>query len=57
MNTELEQVVERIRKVEAQLAKAEEDGLRIDNPGVVALRNDLVELRKKEARLSPGEFQ
>jgi hypothetical protein len=35
------------------LERAEADGLPIDNPGVFALRNELIRLYDKEARLHP----
>jgi hypothetical protein len=51
--SELEEVKTEIVAVKARLAKAEADGLPIDNPGVVALNNRLIRLYDKEARLQP----
>jgi hypothetical protein len=61
MTTELEEVVEKIRNAEAQLAKVEQMGLDIADPKVMeymtSLNNKLTKLYDEKARLSPSEFQ
>jgi hypothetical protein len=57
--SEFEEVKRKIATTEARLERAEADGLPIDNPGVFALRNELIRLYDKEARLQPptsGQF-
>jgi hypothetical protein len=46
-------VKKKIATVEARLARAEEQGLPIDNPGVIELQRTLNILYAKEARLEP----
>jgi hypothetical protein len=46
--SEIEALGTEIASLETELEKAKRDGLPIDNPGVVALTNQLTELRKKE---------
>jgi putative ribosome biogenesis GTPase RsgA len=41
---EFEEVKRKIATTEARLEKADADGLLIDNPGVTALRNELIRL-------------
>jgi hypothetical protein len=49
--SELEEVRRKIGTAEARLARAEADGLPIDNPGVVALRNELIRLYDEKSSL------
>jgi hypothetical protein len=57
--SELEEVKRKIASVEARLERAKEQGLPIDNPGVVALRNELTALYGEKASLrssTSGQF-
>ena len=46
--SEIEQVRAEMDSVKEELTKAKNDGLPIDNPGVIALNQRLTELQKKE---------
>lgn len=54
--TELEKVQDKIVALKAKLARAEETGLPINDPGVVALRNEITEIRKKENLLRAQSY-
>jgi hypothetical protein len=57
--SELEQVKAEIVAIKADLAQGKRDGLPINDPGIVALRNELIRLYDEKARLQPptsGQF-